>query len=169
MTLWPRTLALLAVAALPLLVASCAGQPEIEVERVSSPIPAPAMTVTAEPSRLSLMQRVGRYGETRELGVEPDGTWKCDDCAGDGKSSTGQLTAAQNQELQRLLADPALYQEARENRKNYGLRCEDGLISTLVMSQGVVASTDCPGEVRTPITGAILALLVDATPAKATR
>jgi hypothetical protein len=128
----------------------------------------PTRAVSVAPSRVMLLQgRPGSGTKTRSLNVEADGTWDCENCAGDGKVSKGKLTAKTNQELQRLLADPALLGEADQTRR-YRARCGDVLLSTIITRVGLINSGDCPGEQPPPVTGAILRLLTDATPAEMT-
>jgi hypothetical protein len=114
------------------------------------------------------MQKLGRDGAVRDLVVEADGAWECTNCAGDGKTSAGTLTSAQNQELQRLLNDPAL-QEELDRSRGYRLQCTEALFSSLVSEQGITTFGDCPGEQPPPTAGAIVRLLTDATPAEMTR
>ncbi|WP_432900966.1 hypothetical protein ACQP1S_29125 [Micromonospora matsumotoense] len=119
-------------------------------------------------NRVSLVQKLGDDGPLRSLTVEPDGRWECDDCAGDGVTSTGSLDAEQVQRLQRLLADPRLAQETDQVRK-YRATCIDALTSSLLTTTGLITSQDCPGEERPAVAGEILLLLTQATPAEPTR
>ncbi|MEU1754580.1 hypothetical protein ABZ436_18180 [Micromonospora matsumotoense] len=119
-------------------------------------------------NRVSLVQKLGDDGPLRSLTVEPDGRWECDDCAGDGVTSTGSLDAEQVQRLQKLLADPRLAQETDQVRK-YRATCIDALTSSLLTTTGLVTSQDCPGEERPAVAGEILLLLTQATPAEPTR
>jgi hypothetical protein len=126
----------------------------------------PTRAVSVAPSRVMLLQgRPGSGTRTRSLNVEADGTWECVNCAGDGKTSTGKLTTETNQELQRLLADPALQDEAKQTAR-YRPPCSDVLVSTIMTQHRLINSGDCPGDQRPPVAGAILRLLVDATPAE---
>ncbi|WP_236648602.1 MULTISPECIES: hypothetical protein [Micromonospora] len=116
--------------------------------------------------RVSLVQKLGADGPVRSLEVEPNGRWACQDCAGDGVNSTGELAPDQVQRLQRMLADPALAKETDEARQ-YKLACIDALTSTLLIPPGLtITSQDCPGEERPPVAGEILLLLTQATPAE---
>ncbi|SCF29909.1 hypothetical protein GA0070216_1097 [Micromonospora matsumotoense] len=119
-------------------------------------------------NRVSLVQKLGDDGPLRSLTVEPDGRWECDDCAGDGVTSTGSLDAEQVQRLQKLLADPRLAQETDQVRK-YRATCIDALTSSLLTTTGLITSQDCPGEERPAVAGEILLLLTQATPAEPTR
>ncbi|QDY10839.1 hypothetical protein FJK98_29890 [Micromonospora sp. HM134] len=119
-------------------------------------------------TRVSLMQKLGEDGPLRSLTVEPDGRWECDDCAGDGVTSTGSLDPEQVQRLHRLLADPRLAQETDQARQ-YRASCIDALTSSLLTTAGLITSQDCPGEERPAVAGEILLLLTQATPAEPTR
>ncbi|PWU52409.1 hypothetical protein DLE60_15045 [Micromonospora globispora] len=118
--------------------------------------------------RVSLVQKLGTDGPVRSLTVEPGGQWNCDDCAGDGVTSTGALSPDQAQRLQQMLLDPGLAKETDEAR-HYRQTCIDALTSTLLIPPGLtVTQQDCPGEERPPIAGEILLLLTQATPAEPT-
>ncbi|MEH0820346.1 MULTISPECIES: hypothetical protein [unclassified Micromonospora] len=118
-------------------------------------------------TRVSLVQKLGQDGPLRSLNVEPDGHWECDDCAGDGVTSTGSLDPEQLKRLHGLLADPRLAQETDEARR-YRVSCIDALTSSLLTSAGLITSQDCPGEERPPVANEILLLLTQATPAEPT-
>ncbi|MEH0842614.1 hypothetical protein V6U81_09515 [Micromonospora sp. CPCC 205711] len=111
------------------------------------------------------MQKLGQDGPLRSLNVEPDGRWECDDCAGDGVTSTGALDDEQVARLQGLLADPRLAKETDQARQ-YRVSCIDALTSSLLTSAGLITSQDCPGEERPPVANEILLLLTQATPAE---
>ncbi|MGC1213467.1 MAG: hypothetical protein WA890_19645 [Micromonospora sp.] len=118
--------------------------------------------------RVSLVQQLGSDGPVRSLTVEPDGKWNCDDCAGDGVTSTGALAPDQVQRLQGMLVDPALAKETDEARR-YQRTCIDALTSTLLIPPGLtVTQQDCPGEEPPAVAGEILLLLTQATPAEPT-
>jgi hypothetical protein len=120
-------------------------------------------------SNVELLQAV--YPDRRRvtaLFVEADGTWSCDECTADGKTTTGRLNPEQIRDLQELLRDPALEREADQTRR-FRPQCASGLLSTLVTDQGLISFADCPGEQPPRIAGAIFHLLVTATPAKKTR
>ncbi|TDC39317.1 hypothetical protein E1166_16840 [Micromonospora sp. KC213] len=118
-------------------------------------------------NRVSLVQKLGQDGPLRSLDVEPDGRWTCDDCAGDGVTSTGTLKPEQVQRLHGLLADPRLAQETDQVRQ-YRATCIDALTSSLLTTVGLITSQDCPGEERPPVAYEILLLLTQATPAEPT-
>ncbi|TDB73475.1 hypothetical protein E1165_17190 [Micromonospora sp. KC723] len=117
--------------------------------------------------RVSLVQKLGQDGPLRSLNVEPDGRWTCDDCAGDGVTSTGTLDPEQVTRLHGLLADPRLAQETDQVRQ-YRATCIDALTSSLLTSVGLITTQDCPGEERPPVAYEILLLLTQATPAEPT-
>ncbi|MFC0008088.1 hypothetical protein [Micromonospora siamensis] len=133
-------------------------------------VAAPAVSGTGAGSatdRVSLVQKLGSDGPLRTLNVAADGRWECDDCAGDGVSSTGALDPDQVQRLHRLLADPRLAGETDQSRQ-YRASCIDALTSSLVTAAGLITSQDCPGEERPPVANEILLLLTQATPAEPT-
>lgn len=118
--------------------------------------------------RVSLVQKLGSDGPVRSLTVEPGGRWNCDDCAGDGVTSTGALAPDQVQRLQQMLVDPGLAKETDEARQ-YRQTCIDALTSTLLIPPDLtITQQDCPGEERPPIAGEILLLITQATPAEPT-
>ncbi|WP_243707765.1 hypothetical protein [Micromonospora sp. KC606] len=125
------------------------------------------MTASSGAGRVSLVQRLGQDGPLRSLNVEPNGRWECDDCAGDGVTSTGTLDPEQVGRLHGLLADPRLAGETDQVRQ-YRATCIDALTSSLLTSVGLITSQDCPGEERPPVAYEILLLLTQATPAEPT-
>ncbi|RLP96766.1 hypothetical protein [Micromonospora sp. CV4] len=127
--------------------------------------PAPEIPTTVAAGQVSLLQRLGADGPIRTLSVERDGTWQCLDCAGDGVTSRGTLAPEQTERLQVLLADPRLANETDQARQ-YRVTCIDALTSSLLTSAGLITSQDCPGEERPPVSGEILLLLTQATPAE---
>jgi hypothetical protein len=162
-------LSLVAVGVLAISTSGCSAEGAVRRDAAVDPKASPTVAAApAEPSRVTLMQKLSTTGTARNLYVEADGRWSCEDCAGDGKTTSGALTADQLTQLQTLLANPALAQET-EQKTRYQLSCLDGLISTLITSQGLITFSDCPGEQRPKAAGPILALLADATPASATR
>ncbi|MFF5173938.1 hypothetical protein ACFY3U_15010 [Micromonospora sp. NPDC000089] len=118
-------------------------------------------------ARVSLVQKIGQDGPLRTLTVEPDGRWECDDCAGDGVTSSGNLNPEQVTRLHGLLADPRLPGETDQARQ-YRLSCIGALTSSLVTAAGQITSQDCPGEEHPPVANEILLLLTQATPAEPT-
>ncbi|MFC4146515.1 hypothetical protein ACFO0M_09630 [Micromonospora mangrovi] len=128
--------------------------------------PTGGASAAAGARRVGLLQKVGADGGVRALWVEPDGKWDCQDCAGDGVNSTGQLTPEQTQRLQRMAADPGLAKETDQAR-GYKLSCIDTLTSTLLIPPGLtITQQDCPGEERPAVAREILLLLTQATPAE---
>ncbi|WP_341721429.1 hypothetical protein QQG74_29175 [Micromonospora sp. FIMYZ51] len=117
--------------------------------------------------RVSLLQNEGTDGPLRTLNVEPDGRWECVNCAGDGVTSTGVLSAEHQERLQELLADPALAMETDEVR-GYKVVCIGALTSSLLTQAGLITAQDCPGEERPPVAEEILLLLTQNTPAQLT-
>ncbi|WP_088976317.1 hypothetical protein [Micromonospora coxensis] len=164
--LWSRVLMVSAGVVLTVTLTACSVFGEDGGESTRDP---KGTAVTASPAagRVSLLQKLGQDGPLRSLNVEPDGRWECDDCAGDGVTSTGTLDPEQLQRLHGLLADPRLAQETDEVRK-YKATCIDSLTSSLLTSVGLITSQDCPGEERPPVAGEILLLLTQATPAEPT-
>ncbi|MER7891744.1 hypothetical protein ABTX15_18150 [Micromonospora sp. NPDC094482] len=130
-------------------------------------LPAPEVPTTVGDGQVSLVQKLGADGPLRTLRVEPDGTWQCIDCAGDGVNSSGSLDPEQASRLQQMLADPGLASETDEARR-YRATCIDSLTSSLFTAAGLVTSQDCPGEERPSVAGEILLLLTQATPAELT-
>ncbi|MEV4546189.1 hypothetical protein [Micromonospora echinaurantiaca] len=103
----------------------------------------------------------GRTGPTeRRLSIEADGSWICENCAGNNKNSSGKLGAAQMQQL----LGPGLIDEDRAQQGKKTPRCSGELLSTLVSGYGVVMWSDCPGNQPPPITAAILRVLTAETP-----
>ncbi|WBB48855.1 hypothetical protein O3597_27990 [Verrucosispora sp. WMMA2044] len=127
--------------------------------------PGGAGATTAGKGRVSLLQNDGADGPLRTLNVEPDGRWECVDCAGDGVTSTGELSAEHRERLQQLLAEPDLALETDEAR-GYRVSCVGALTSTLLTAAGLITSQDCPGEERPPVAEEILLLLTQNTPAE---
>ncbi|MBO4162216.1 hypothetical protein [Micromonospora antibiotica] len=163
---WSRALTVPAVAALTVTLAGCAMVDRDGGSTAEGRGGTTSPGVTA--NRVSLVQKLGDDGPLRSLTVEPDGRWECDDCAGDGVTSTGSLDAEQVQRLHKLLADPRLAQETDQARR-YRASCIDALTSSLLTTAGLVTSQDCPGEERPAVAGEILLLLTQATPAEPTR
>ncbi|WBB66169.1 hypothetical protein [Micromonospora sp. WMMD812] len=128
-------------------------------------LPAPDVPTTVSAGQVALLQKLGADGPLRTLRVEPDGTWKCIDCAGDGVTSAGSLDPEQASRLQQMLVDPRLAKETDEARR-YRATCIDSLTSSLLTAAGLVTWQDCPGEERPPAAGEILLLLTQATPAE---
>ncbi|MEV4544926.1 hypothetical protein [Micromonospora echinaurantiaca] len=141
------------------------------------PTPRPAESMAVQPGlggaatvgkgKVSLLQKLGSNGPLRTLNVEPDGRWECNDCAGDGVTSSGALGAEQVQRLQVLLDDPRLPQETDQARQ-YRVTCIDALTSSLLTSVGMITTQDCPGEEQPLVAYEILLLLTQATPAEPT-
>jgi hypothetical protein len=98
----------------------------------------------------------------RRLAVEADGSWTCDNCAGDGKNTTGRLTAAQIKQLRDLMADPAFSEE--DGVPPTAPQCGNKLESNMTTSSGVVLWSNCRGGGPPPVSLRILRLLADATP-----
>jgi hypothetical protein len=98
----------------------------------------------------------------RRLAVETDGSWVCDNCAGDGKNATGRLNAAQMKQLRDFLADPVFKEE--DGVPPSSPQCGDKLESNLITSSGVVLWSNCRGGGPPAVTLKILRLLADATP-----
>jgi hypothetical protein len=166
-----RAVALLA--ALPLLVGACASEPR--TTWVSPGAPAPQQT--RQPPASSGPPPVAAGGALtgpviinqsrtgpgeRRLAVEPDGSWACDNCAGDGRNTTGRLTAAQLGQLRGLMADPAFGEE--DGVPPSVPQCPDRLESNMTTSSGVVLWTNCRGGGPPPVSLRILRLLAGATP-----
>lgn len=98
----------------------------------------------------------------RRLAVDPDGSWACDNCAGDGKSSAGRLTAAQMKQLQSYLDDPAFSEE--DGVPPTSPQCTDKLDSNMTTTSGIVLWSNCRGAAPPPVSQKILRLLAEATP-----
>ncbi|NYF55575.1 hypothetical protein [Micromonospora purpureochromogenes] len=165
---WSRTLMVCAGAVLTIALTACS----VFDRDGTDSTPDKAAAATALPgagaaNRVSLVQKLGQDGPLRSLNVEPDGHWECDDCAGDGVTSTGSLDPEQVKRLHDLLADPRLRQETDEARR-YRVSCIDALTSSLLTSAGLITSQDCPGEDQPPVANEILLLLTQATPAEPT-
>jgi hypothetical protein len=141
--------------------------PEPRPAGTGLPQPGRVGAATAEPGKVSLLQKVGTDGPLRTLNVGADGRWECVDCAGDGVTSTGTLDPEQVTRLQGLLADPGLAKETDQARA-YQVTCVGSLTSSLLTSAGLITTQDCPGEERPPIAEEILLLLTQATPAEIT-
>ncbi|MEU7616236.1 hypothetical protein AB0B27_09095 [Micromonospora rifamycinica] len=163
---WSRASVVPALAVLTVALAGCAMVDRDGGSTAEGGRGTPSPVATA--NRVSLVQKLGDDGPLRTLSIEPDGRWECDDCAGDGVTSTGSLDAEQVQRLHGLLADPRLAQETDQARR-YRASCIDALTSSLVTSTGLITSQDCPGEERPAVAGEILLLLTQATPAEPTR
>jgi hypothetical protein len=90
--------------------------------------------------------------------VEGDGRWTYRDRSSSGQPKSGTLPAAQRQQLQALLADPAL---PSEGRPWPGAQCQNG---SYALSTGsiLVWWQACGGGPR--IAGAVVRLLAGATP-----
>ncbi|MFI9641672.1 hypothetical protein ACIG87_16670 [Micromonospora sp. NPDC051925] len=164
---WSRALVVPAVTVLTVTLAGCSmfsWDGESTAEPKGGTTTSPGTTA----NRVSLVQKLGDDGPLRSLTVEPDGRWECDDCAGDGVTSTGSLDAEQAQRLQKMLADPRLARETDQVRQ-YRASCIDALTSSLLTTAGLITSQDCPGEERPAVAGEILLLLTQATPAEPTR
>jgi hypothetical protein len=98
----------------------------------------------------------------RRLAVDPNGSWACDNCSGDGKSTAGQLTAAQMKQLQAYLDDPAFKDE--DGVPPTLPQCSGKLDSNMTTSSGIVLWSNCRGAGPPPVSVKILKLLADATP-----
>jgi hypothetical protein len=98
----------------------------------------------------------------RRLAVEPDGSWVCDNCAGDGKNTTGRLDAAQLKQLRDLMADPAFGEE--DGVSASAPQCGNRLESNMITSSGAVLWSNCRGGGPPPVSVRILRLLSGATP-----
>ena len=86
----------------------------------------------ATANRVSLVQRLGDDGPLRTLTVEPDGRWECDDCAGDGVTSTGYPgRRSRCSGCRSCSPTPRLAQETDQVRK-YRATCIDALTSSLL-------------------------------------
>ncbi|WFE95032.1 hypothetical protein [Micromonospora sp. WMMD987] len=163
---WSRASVVPALAVLTVALAGCAMDDRDGGSTAEGGRGTPSPVATA--NRVSLVQKLGDDGPLRSLTIEPDGRWECDDCAGDGVTSTGSLDAEQVQRLHGLLADPRLARETDQARR-YRASCIDALTSSLVTAAGLITSQDCPGEERPAVAGEILLLLTQATPAEPTR
>lgn len=98
----------------------------------------------------------------RRLAVEPDGSWVCDNCAGDGRNTTGRLDAARMKRLRDLMADPAFGDE--DGVPPNSPQCGNRLESNMTTSSGVVLWSTCRGATPPPVSLKILQLLAEATP-----
>ncbi|SBV29328.1 hypothetical protein GA0070620_4900 [Micromonospora krabiensis] len=154
-----------ALAGCSLVRAESADDPAPAQNGAAAGLPAPEVPTTVSEGQVALLQKLGADGPLRTLRVEPDGTWKCIDCAGDGVTSAGALNPEQTSRLQQMLADPRLAKETDEARK-YRATCIDALTSSLLTAAGLTTWQDCPGEERPPTAGEILLLLTQATPAE---
>ncbi len=165
---WSRLASLPAAALLAVVLSGCAPFGG-ERESAAGPGTADGAGGAGSPGRhrVSLLQNEGTDGPLRTLTVEPDGRWECVNCAGDGVTSTGVLSAEHQERLQGLLADPTLASETDEAR-GYKVACIGALTSSLLTGSGLITSQDCPGEVRTPVAEEILLLLTQNTPAQLT-
>jgi hypothetical protein len=170
-----RTGALFAVLCLALVTTGCGGVGPLRQDSANPGAPAvsvgpapptgrasvAATDRRAGPRSLTVMQTLRSGGETRILEVEAGGRWTCEACAGAGTATSGTLTAAQIQELQRLLADPALAEE-NDLERRYRPACHGRLLSTLLTGGDVVSWQDC--DVPPPTAAAIVRLLAAAAP-----
>ncbi|SCL27147.1 hypothetical protein GA0070624_3442 [Micromonospora rhizosphaerae] len=160
---------LLALPLAALMIASCSTS---GARSATAPVASPHPTTTTRPSTTKpatvVLAQMAGGAPTRMLRVDPSGTWKCSNCAGDGKQHDGRLNPDQASRLQELAHDPALERET-DLVRGYRLPCREGLVSTVQIERVLVTSTDCAGDQRPPVAAEILRLLTDATPAEATR
>lgn len=133
--------------------------------------PQPALSVpagTPPPDRYRLAAGLTVSAEDdRRLTIVPPSSWTCENCAGDGRSSTGSLTTEQIPQLNELLGSEL----GREDRAQQGRKmksCPGRLLSTMTADRGIVVMwSTCPGNGPAPQTAAVLRLLISATPLKA--
>jgi hypothetical protein len=98
----------------------------------------------------------------RRFAVDRNGSWACDNCAGDGRSTAGRLTPAQMKQLQTYLDDPAFDEE--DGVPPTSPKCTSKLDSNMTTAHGVVLWSNCRGGGPPPVAVKILRLLADATP-----
>jgi hypothetical protein len=156
--------------ALALIVAGCQQDRTTATSRTyasgSTAPPTGASSSDAGSLRLPVFFEVGssRTGPTeRRLEVEVDGSWTCDNCAGDDTMTSGKLSAAAIRRLQTLL-NPGLEAEDKAQRGKETPDCPGELVSNMISAFGVVVWSDCPGNQPPPITAAILDVLTQETP-----
>ena len=137
-------------------------QPQVD------PSAAPSTSVSAAPPVAGALNgpviiNQSRTGPgERRLAVEPDGSWVCDNCAGDGRNTTGRLAAAQLKQLKDFMADPAFADE--DGVAPNAPQCGNKLESNMITSSGAVLWSNCRGGGPPPVSLKILRLLADATP-----
>lgn len=133
--------------------------------------PQPALSIpagTPPPNRYRLAAGLTVSTEDdRRLTITPPASWTCDNCAGDGRSSTGYLTTEQIPQLNELLLSSELGREDRAQQGQKTKSCPGRLLSTMTTLRGVVIMwSTCPGNGPPPHTAAVLRLLSSATPLK---
>ena len=127
--------------------------------------PTPATTTTPKPitspEGVEMVKSGGIAGISETIVVKADGTWSR--VTGKGKpSATGKLTAAQMDQLQKLIADPRLEAEADRGNSGPG-NCADSFEYTLHVRYRLIHYEAC-GQTNPPeVTKQIIALLQTAT------
>jgi hypothetical protein len=124
---------------------------------------APAGKKTERPAattggaRVSVVRAGGIGGVSQTLTVEADGSWTYQERSRGGKQS-GKLSAGQRQQLQGLLADPALARERGSQST-----CDDGFAYAVTSGSAVVFWREC-GDNGPKTASAIVRLLTGVTP-----
>src|SRR5437773_5735881 len=96
------------------------------------PPPAPGPGGAPAATRVVLTRTGGIAGVMQQVEIAPDGSWTYTDKR-TGHPERGQLDAAQRAELARMVADPALVQEARQ-RPGPGV-CNDAFVYRVTVGE----------------------------------
>lgn len=138
-----------AVIAALLLVTGCADQ------RPDSAAP-PTLAPAAE--TVTVVRTGGIAGVNDVMVVRPDGAWTRTDR--DGNQRTGRLSPDERRELDILIADPRLADEAR--RASLDTNCSDAFNYSVTIGSRVIHYTDCPADANQAVAAMAVVEFVDA-------
>lgn len=111
-------------------------------------------------SPITITRSGGLVGYQQILKIAEDGAWTLIDRKTD-VTQRGTMTAAQRQELTRLLADPAFPHEAKQPPA-VGT-CNDGIVYTVTVGELSSRYDQCGGSTARPATSKIVNAALDAT------
>jgi hypothetical protein len=114
----------------------------------------------ASGSPITITRTGGLVGYQQILKIAEDGSWTLIDRKTD-VTQRGTMTAAQRQELTRLLADPAFPREARQ-APAVGT-CNDSVVFTVTVGELSSRYDQCGGSTNRPATSKIVSVAIDAT------
>jgi hypothetical protein len=109
---------------------------------------------------ITITRSGGLVGYQQILTIAPDGSWVLTDKRA-SSTQRGTMTAAQRQELSRLLADPSFVREARQPPA--AGTCNDGIVYTITVGELSSRYDQCGGSAGRPTTNKIVSTALDAT------
>jgi len=137
-----------------LLTAACARQP---TPTTVSPSPTGTMAPTLASHTVVLERTGGFAGQHETVTVNPTGAWHRSSRT--GKRVSGQLTTAQQRELNALAADARLPDEAR--RTPGPTRCHDAFTYRITIDSTTISYVDCPTDTALPAAAMAIVVLVE--------